>query len=155
MALAPGVEAWARCMTQEERVAAQVRAVQTELMVAALSCRAVPGRDFTAHYNAFVQKHGERLIHNGRVLQGYFKARFGAQSGSRFDSFMTALANDLSRRSMASATFCDESVGLFQEIARLERKDLETWSGARSAPQVASLDKCATDKKRQRASAGG
>jgi len=138
----PVAEAAARCANSQERTAMRVRAMQTELMVAALSCRAVPGRDFTGQYNTFVQRHGERLVSHGKVLQSYFQSRYGEQSRKKLDAFITALANDASRRSMNSATFCDESVQLFQEVMNIDRNGLETWSERRMAAHPVPLESC-------------
>jgi hypothetical protein len=142
---APAVEAATRCATTQERTAIRVRAMQTELMVAALSCRAVPGRDFTAQYNTFIQRHGERLVNHGRVLQSYFQSRYGEQSRKKLDAFITALANDASRRSMNSVTFCDESVQLFQEVMDIDRNGLETWSERRMAAHAVPVESCGAE----------
>jgi hypothetical protein len=148
MLAAPVAEAATRCATAQERTAMRVRVMQTELMVAALSCRAVPGRDFTGQYNTFVQRHGERLVNHGRVLQSYFQTRYGEQARKKLDAFITALANDASRRSMNSVTFCDESVQLFQEVMTLERNGLETWSERRVAALPAPVESCGADEKK-------
>lgn len=125
----------------------RVRVMQTELMVAALSCRAVPGRDFTGQYNTFVQRHGDKLVNHGRVLQSYFQNRYGEDHRKKLDAFITALANDASRRSMNSATFCDESVGLFQEVMNVDRGALESWSERRAAAHLVPIEACATEDK--------
>lgn len=123
----------------------RVRVMQTELMVAALSCRAVPGRDFTGQYNTFVQRHGEKLVTNGRVLQSYFQTRYGEGYRKKLDAFITALANDASRRSMNSATFCDESVQLFQEVMAVDRNSLESWSERRAAVHPIPVETCGAE----------
>lgn len=142
MAAIPAAEAAKRCASAQERTAIRVRVMQTELMVAALSCRAVPGRDFTGQYNAFVQRHGDKLVNHGRVLQSYFQTRYGEGYRKKLDAFVTALANDASRRSMNSATFCDESVALFQEVMTVERSGLETWSERRAAVHPIPVESC-------------
>jgi hypothetical protein len=147
LVIAPVADAAARCLSPQERTAVNVRVLQTELMVAALSCRAVPGRDFTGHYNAFIKKHGEQLVGHSRVLQGYFKATYGESSRRQLDAFITSLANDASRRSMSSSTFCDESMTLFQEASTLERRDLEKWSGLRAAVQPVAFETCGSKPK--------
>ena len=131
----------------------RVRVMQTELMVAALSCRAVPGRDFTGQYNAFIKSHGERLVTHGQVLQSYFKSRYGADFRRPLDSFITALANDASRRSMNSTTFCDESVQLFQEVVSLDRNGLESWSDRRATPHAVPFESCGAEDKGAKTSA--
>jgi hypothetical protein len=143
----PIADAAARCVNAKERTAVRVRVMQTELMVAALSCRAVPGRDFTGQYNTFVQRHGERLVNHGQVLQSYFKSRYGADSRKQLDAFVTALANDASRRSMNSPTFCDESVQLFQEVTSLDRNSLESWSERRASAHPVPLESCGVEQK--------
>ena len=145
LAAAPVAEAATRCATAKERTAMRVRVMQTELMVAALSCRAVPGRDFTGQYNAFIQRHGERLVSHGRVLQSYFQNRYGEDYRKKLDTFITALANDASRRSMNSVTFCDESVQLFQEVMGVDRNGLETWSERRGAAHPVPLESCGAE----------
>jgi Ni/Co efflux regulator RcnB len=139
---APVAEAATKCATAKERTAMHVRVMQTELMVAALSCRAVPGRDFTGQYNAFVQRHGEKLVTHGRILTSYFQTRYGEGYRKKLDEFITALANDASRRSMNSTTFCDESVQLFQEVGTVERNGLETWSERRGAAHPVPVEAC-------------
>jgi hypothetical protein len=143
--LVPGGTAIAQCLKPKERTAVHVRMLQTELMVAALSCRAVPGRDFTAEYNSFVRKHGDRLVGHARVLQAYFSSTYGSESRRHLDAFITSLANDASRRSMSSPTFCDESVGLFHEALQVERSDLESWSAMRLASVPVALSACGAE----------
>jgi hypothetical protein len=149
----PITDAFARCVSAKERTAMRVRVMQTELMVAALSCRAVPGRDFTGHYNSFIKSHGERLVDHGQVLQSYFKTHYGADFRRRLDAFVTALANDASRRSMNSTTFCDESVQLFQEVAGLDRNGLEAWSDNRATPHAVPFETCGVESKGAKTSA--
>ena len=143
----PVAEAATKCATVKERTAMRVRVMQTELMVAALSCRAVPGRDFTGQYNAFVQRHGEKLVSNGRVLTSYFQTRYGEGYRKKLAAFITALANDASRRSMNSATFCDESVQLFQEVGAVDRNGLETWSERRAAVHPMPIEACGAEER--------
>lgn len=147
MLAAPIAEAATYCATPKERTAMRVRVMQTELMVAALSCRAVPGRDFTGQYNSFIQRHGEKLVTHGRVLQSYFQHRYGEEFRKKLDSFITALANDASRRSMNSTTFCDESVALFQEVSSLDRNGLESWSERRAATHTVPFESCGAEEK--------
>lgn len=149
----PVSDAVARCLTPREQTAFRVRMIQTELMVAALSCRGVPGRDFTGQYNAFVKKHGDQLVSYGRILQSYFGARYGADARRQLDAYITALANEVSRRSMLSPTFCDESVSLFHEAMQLDRKQLDDWSAQRGSSYPIPFERCSAEKTGTRASA--
>jgi hypothetical protein len=144
---APIAEAATYCATPKERTAMRVRVMQTELMVAALSCRAVPGRDFTGQYNTFIKRHGDKLVTHGRVLQSYFHNRYGEESRKKLDAFVTALANDASRRSMNSVTFCDESVALFQEVMSIDKNGLESWSERRAATHTVPFESCGAEER--------
>ena len=81
--------------------AMHVRMLQTELMVAALSCEA------KGQYNAFVRKFSGQLAENGRQLRTHFNKLYGRKAGSRLDAFVTNLANTASTISIRnSGTFC-------------------------------------------------
>lgn len=142
----------ARCLESKERAAVDVRIVQTELMVAALSCRAVPGRDFTDAYNAFMRTYGERLADYGRTLKAYFAASYGANGDNRLNAFITSIANDASRRSMDKAAFCDNARVLYQEAASLQPQYLESWAWVRASAQDVSLPVCPGAERPQTAS---
>lgn len=111
-----------QCLTREEAVAVKARVLQTELMVATLSCtRAI---DQSGHYNSFIDRHGLELQRYNRVLQQHF-VRLGAGNPQRrYDTFTTALANDASNRSMASQSFCEETVKQFSDVADIPRGKL-------------------------------
>ena len=65
--------AWADpCTDPVAQTALNTRALQTELMVAALSC------GNRIHYNAFVIKYQGDLVKHGRSLQSFFQRKHGA-----------------------------------------------------------------------------
>ena len=89
--------------------AMQVRMLQTELMVAALSCQA------QNQYNAFVRKFSKQLAENGRQLRTHFSKTYGATAGRRLDTFVTRLANTASAISIRnSGTFCPNLHAIFR-----------------------------------------
>jgi hypothetical protein len=144
-ALAP-IAADARCLTTTQTTAAQVRLLQTELMVAALSCRSVADRNFIPQYNQFMSVHSDRLITHGKVLQAYFNEVYGKNGQTRLDKFITTIANDSSTRSMQSTSYCDDSVSLFQEVVAVKRGELEEYSKARMGTPDALGEVCAPGK---------
>lgn len=148
--LATAVSVQANCLTSADRAAAQTRRLQTELMVAALTCRTVPGRDFTGHYNSFVQKHSDHLIGNSKVLQAYFKQNFGSQSNRQMDVFITALANDSSQRSMTLPGYCDDAVGLFRDVLSIEKRELESFSAKRFSADLPVNGACTSAASNER-----
>ena len=146
IALGGSAAAAPTCFNKKEHRASQVRQLQTELMVAALSCKS-PHHDFASRYNSFVRKFGANLVDNAETLRGYFSRAYGKRHAKQFDSYITALANDASRRSMNSATFCDESVALFQEVGSIDRNGLESWSERRAATHTVPFESCGAEDK--------
>lgn len=127
----------AQAVNAREQAALDVRYLQTELMVAALSC----GRpEFHQHYNVFVAKFGESLRRHANVMKSYFSRQYGAQANKHMDTYVTRLANEASLRSMQQATFCEDSHGLFQRVTALEIASLDGFSAAiaRSKEMVAA-----------------
>ncbi len=110
------------CLTREEAIAVKARVMQTELMVATLSClRQV---DQSAGYNAFVERHSAELQRYNKIIQQHFGRVGGGNPQRRYDTFTTALANDASNRSMANPTFCADTHELFASVVRIERGKL-------------------------------
>lgn len=91
-------------LSPKEREAINFRLLQTELMVAALSC----GRnDFKSKYNNFVVRFGPALRRNGRTLRAIFRRAYGHNGRRRLDTYVTRLANEASVRSMENTRFCE------------------------------------------------
>ena len=123
----PAAQAEAGRLSARDQAAFDVRFLQTEFMVAALSC----GRpDFHSHYNTFVKKFGGSLKRHGSALKSYFARQYGGQGGSRLDSYTTKLANEASLRSMRQASFCQDTGRLMERAVALEASSLEGFSAA-------------------------
>lgn len=144
-----------RCLTDEERTAVHVRMLQTELMVATLSCRRTgQGRNLPTQYDAFMRKHKEGLANSSRLIQSYFAVRHGSDWEPKLHAFTTALANDASKRSMDSPTFCAEAVAVFRDALKVAPRDLGSWSSHRASSRSASLDPCEAALRPESASGG-
>ena len=90
-------------LTAKEKEAIAFRYLQTELMVAALSC----GRkEYRAKYNTFVIRYRPALRRNGRALRAIFKRSYGSAGKRQLDDYITRLANEASVRSMQRGEFC-------------------------------------------------
>jgi hypothetical protein len=100
--------AGAQCARPQELQAMKTAAVQQELMVAALSCNAVP------RYNQFVTAFQGELQASDRALQAFFR-RLNARSGTAdYHAFKTRMANASSMKSIAHITnFCDAANVMF------------------------------------------
>lgn len=109
-----------RCAKPHEQTALSARALQTELMVAALSCRN------QALYNAFIRKFRGELAEQGRSLQSFFQRQHGAQGRKNLNAFITQLANGASRRSYNErVAFCVRAAALFDQLLNAEPATLD------------------------------
>jgi hypothetical protein len=97
------------CVQPAERVHFDVRALQSQLMVAALSC----GRD--TEYNAFVRKFQRELTASYNGMQGHYRRTAGGAAQRELDQFITILANAQSQDSVrAGSQYCPLNTPLFQ-----------------------------------------
>ncbi len=118
------------CLSPAEVRASAVRQLQTELMVATLSCARHPSANLTERYNAFVRKFGKDLATNAEVLRGYFARIYGRGQSKQFDAYITALANEASQRSMGQAQLCESMPPLFDKVLGIDSKQLEAFAAA-------------------------
>ena len=134
---ANSAEAQSAPASSREQAAFDVRFLQTEFMVAALSC----GRtEFQGYYNSFVTRFGAPLKRHGDVLKAHFTREYGKQGLNKLDSFATKLANEASLRSMQQVTFCQDTGLVMERIAAIEPASLDSFSAsfARSIETVAA-----------------
>jgi len=91
-------------------ISIEVRRLQTNLMVAALSCRA------RSDYNEFITMHRPGLQSYGKAIRAEFRRRYGHKGSKQLNRFITRLANEASARSNADRDgFCAEAAALFQK----------------------------------------
>jgi hypothetical protein len=141
----------AACYTPPEATAVQVRMLQSELMVAALACRdSNPELGMIAQYNDFVRRVSDRLVSHSKVLQARFQKTFGADGHRRLEAFVTALANDASKRSM-TAGYCQSAAVLFRDVSKLDRRELEHFSATRATAAGMPVAICAAAHENGRA----
>lgn len=134
-AIAPATAADAACVKGPDEVALQVRVIQTDLMVAALSCGA------SARYNEFVKANQPVLMAAHTQLTKFFSAKRGGQRA--LNSFITKLANDSSRRSIANiALFCQETGWLYDALLSPTRGDFVTFIGPLLTAQRHGFQPC-------------
>ncbi len=135
-ALTGGSALAATCTSSEEEKAAHVRQLQTELMVAALKCSHKP--ELSAQYNSFVRAFGKQLGENARVLQAQFKRNYPKDHQTRFDRFITQLANNASVKSLNAPDFCEEVPSLFEAVLKLEGNQLVAFA----ATEMKGVQRC-------------
>jgi len=128
------------CISGTEEGTLQFRLIQTELMVAALSCR---GAGYDQRYASFVNRYSSTLNVNGRQLQTYFRKYYGGGATSTMDRYVTAIANDASQRSMTQANFCLEVAKLFDRVMTTEHKDVPALLAAQPIKSIHQPQMCA------------
>tara|TARA_B100001564_G_C20499767_1_gene605579 strand:- start:158 stop:565 length:408 start_codon:yes stop_codon:yes gene_type:complete len=97
-----GNAAFAKCALEDEKQALDLKALQSSMMVAALSC----GQQDA--YNDFVEKYQHNISDGGDTIRTYFKARFGSSHEHELNRFVTKLANKATQESMyiSSDLYC-------------------------------------------------
>jgi hypothetical protein len=93
------------------------RRLQSELMVAALSCRDTRHHK---HYNTFVKRFRPALKTNARVLKAYFTRLHGPMATRKLDDYITHLANEASLASMGDTNFCANALRRFEAINHID-----------------------------------
>jgi hypothetical protein len=91
--------------------AVNVRILQSEMMVAALTC------NMRNRYNTVVVRYQDELVSHARVLKKMFLRDHGARAQAELDGFVTQLANDASIRSIRERqSFCTNADEMFATI---------------------------------------
>jgi len=143
LAWASVTPAWAApCYKTAEVQSKQVRLLQTELMVAALTCRHHAGLGLDSKYNAFVQKYNQRLGHHINVLRGHFKREYGNGFERQYDRFSTDLANQASQRAQGGGSYCANSAWLFDEVLDMPVGELESFAASIHLASIANARSC-------------
>ena len=96
------------CVKGKLLTAFQMRMMQTELVVGALSCKLTP------RYNDFVRAYQSELMTAHRAL----KSHFGRES--RLEDYKSKTANESSQRSLANITeFCLYTSALYDKLEKV------------------------------------
>jgi hypothetical protein len=136
MALAAWSPAQATCARESEVTAFSMRALQSRLMVTALTC------DMYDQYNTFVLRHRGALDGSRRTLVSYFGRAGGGERA--FNSYDTDLANvqstDSTRR---GSLFCADMRPVFAEVLGLPNAtEVQRYAVAKSLPQPRAVEAC-------------
>jgi len=127
------------CVQPAERAAFDVRALQSKLMVAALSC----SQD--AAYNAFVRKFQAELGAAYRDVQGHFRRTGGGNHQRELDGFITQMANAHSQEQIrAGSQYCPMVTPMFNLATALPNAAaLAAFSQERNVLNPLTTPECA------------
>jgi hypothetical protein len=115
--------AGAKCARPVERTALEMRVLQSELMVAALTC------DYRADYNNFVTRFQPVLSKQGDALRTYFRRVYGAAAAKSLDSFVTQMANAASKLSREEGRrFCQDTHTALQTLSTMAIDGLPSFA---------------------------
>jgi GTP cyclohydrolase III len=128
------------CLQPVERTAMEVRALQSQLMVAALACNK------TDQYNAFVTRYQRDLGTAYNSVTSHFKRVHGSVQGQKqLDIYITQLANAQSQDGIDQGSFfCQNVSPLFQQ-AMADQSSLTTLASLSTQSNVVipyGLDTC-------------
>ncbi len=101
----------APCVSPADETTLNARVLQTELMVAALSCNE------QTRYNAFVTTFRGQIAAQSGSLRKFFARAYGGNGSRQLNAYVTRLANDASMRSadIGKQTYCASAGSLFAE----------------------------------------
>lgn len=126
------------CVNAREKAAFDLRALQTHLMVGALSC------GMGDRYNAFVTRWQSDLAGAHRNLTGYFNRAYGARGQSQLNEYITSLANAQSQEGIRQGShFCGRIAPLFEKVSALRSgAELTNASAEASLPLAFNVQSC-------------
>jgi len=110
-----------QCANRDARRALEVRVLQSELMVAALTC----GQ--RQSYNAFVTSFKPFLKKQGANMRTFFVEQYGPSAGpGLLNRMVTRLANAASQRSLGQPNeqFCAQTAARFQSVLTADSQRL-------------------------------
>lgn len=128
----------AMCAMPSERAGFDTRVLQTELMVAALTCGE------RSRYNSFAKKFRAELVANGKALRQYFRRVHGKRGDTETSRFVTRLANEASAQSLVNGTeaYCASASSLFSQVLGLESADLQAYVARRTFAVDHGMETC-------------
>jgi len=122
-----------KCVKDKVLSAFQMRMLQTELVVGALSCKLTP------RYNEFVTAYRSDLMVAHRALLKHFGKE------SRLEDYKSKTANESSQRSLANITeFCLYSSALYDKLLGPEKPKLVEFAMVEPAANRHGQDVCGT-----------
>ncbi len=113
------------CARSTDHSALSSRVMQSEIMVAALTCGERP------RYNMVVRKFERELVQHGYALRRLFERSYGRQANRHLNRFVTAMANDASQRSLTDESeFCAASAQLFDRLLTMSPHEFEVFAAS-------------------------
>lgn len=127
----------AGCANPADMYAVRAAAVQQNLMVAALSCHAVP------EYNRFVTRYRPELQASDHQLETFFRRLYGQSGTAHYHAFKTRLANASSLESINKGmTYCADAQASFDLALSRGRMTLTAFLAAQPSRAEEDFSSC-------------
>lgn len=121
------------CIKDKVLASFQMRMMQTELVVGALSCKLTP------RYNEFVTAYRPELMGAHKILMKHFGRE------SRLEDYKSKTANEASQRSLANITeFCLYTAALYDKLLGPEHVKLADFVGTEPVASRHGQDACSS-----------
>lgn len=131
------------CIKDKVLSSFQMRMLQTELVVGALSCKLTP------RYNEFVMAYRPELMGAHKVLMKYFARE------SKLEDYKSRTANEASQRSLANITeFCNYTTALYDKLLGPEKPQLAAFVSSEPVANRHGQNACGTPSLVTAASSG-
>lgn len=129
----------ATCARTSEHDAFAIRALQSQMMVAALSCNQ------QSAYNQLMRKHTRRFTESGKLIKAYFQRNYGTGYEGRLNRFVTTLANNATQASMDynSESYCDNMRSTFHDLISMHDYELQEKAEERQFASLHGIKGCA------------
>ena len=136
--IASTADAGKACALENEKLALDTRAMQSRLMVAALSCGE------RQKYNSFIKQFQSELINGGKDLKKYFIRNYNADAEKQMNKFITSLANEASKNSLNNnpENFCAGESKLFDQINVSSRYNVLKLASSQEFSDMHKISSC-------------
>lgn len=126
------------CASREDIKAFDLRALNSSLMVAALSCNQ------QAEYNQLLKKYNNLFSESGNNIKTYFRKQYGSGSEKELNRFITHLANNASQGSMAGdpEKYCDETRKVFATLISLRQDKFAEFADQKAYSAMHGIKSC-------------
>jgi uncharacterized protein YccT (UPF0319 family) len=132
------LQSHAGCLSNSEVGALDMRALQSSLMVAALSC------DQQDDYNRFMRLYQQDLTSGGDIITTYFKRQYGSGYKAALNNFITTMANKATTLSMNTHpdSYCRHTKQTFATLLSLKKEGVARFAAGSEYSSLHGLKSC-------------
>lgn len=126
-----------QCLDESAHRVFALRSLQSEMMVAALSC------NLSDRYNLMVTRYAADLAANGAALAQHFNRIRATSAVSTLDAFVTELANDASRAGLEDRRgFCSRAAHILDRLNTMPVHEIDVFALAHARPAAHAPAAC-------------